>query len=261
MKLLSAIYKGVVIASLLVLVPACGPRYKKRNLHPLTSVNADYQETKNELTVRAKSLTSQETNVLFNGRGTDLFNESKNQIHAIQLSCLNQSDKVYTVDKKSIGIPLVEIEKLYKKMAWSPGAQVTAAALGGCALAIGITAGNAYLLSTGVFFTMPLVASVAGLTAMFVPYSLLFGVPYICYSLAKNGRAANHALEKDLARKTVGDCLVISPKEQKDWLIFVNHVDFNPSFLVTFSNLLNKELITFDVDLLQKGSHVWHAAL
>lgn len=260
MKLLSAISRGVVIASLLILVPACGPRYNKKKLKPLTSVNAAYQETKSDLTVRAKTLTSQETITLFNGRGTDLFAGSKNQIHAIQLSCLNQSDNVYTVDKKSIGIPLLEIEKIYKKMAWSPGAQVSGVALSGCGLCVGITAANAYLLSTGVFFAMPLVASIAGLTAMFVPYSLLFGLPYVCYTLAKNGKAANDALEKDLTRKTVGDCLVISPKEQKDWLIFVDQKDFTHSFLLTCSSLSNNDLVTFNINLMQKNNFVWHIA-
>lgn len=260
MKLLSPIFRGVVVASMLVLVPACGPRYRKKNLKPLTSINADYQETKNDVTLRAKALSASELVTLFNGRGNDIFEHSKKQIHAVQLSCLNQSDTVYTVDKKSIGIPLIEIEKIYKKMAWSPAAQVTGVALGGFGLGIGITAANAYLLSTGVFFTMPLVASIAGLTAALVPYSFLLGIPYVCYSLAKNGRSANDALEKDLSKKMIGDCLVISPKEQKDWLIFINQNDFSPSFLLTCSSLHSNELVTFNVNLVQKNNFVWHIA-
>ncbi len=260
MKLLSAISRGVVIASVLVLVPACGPRYNKKSLKPLTSVNADYQETKKDVTVRAKKMSSKEVLTLFNNRGNEIFENAKNQIHAVQLSCLNQSDTVYTIDKKSIGIPLVQIDTLYKKMAWSPGAQVTGVVLGGVGLGIGVTAANAYLLSTGIFFSMPLVASIAGLTAGFVPYSFLFGLPYLCYSLAKQGKTANEALEKDLNKKTVGDCLAISPKEQKDWLIFITQKDFTPSFFLTCSSLTNNDLVTFNINLMQKNNCVWHIA-
>lgn len=244
----------------LVLLPACGSRYTKKALNPLTAHNTDFEETKNKITVRAKALDTDHVVELFNGKGESLFSSKKQPIHVIQLSCLNNTDKNWLVGRNFTDLRTLSTNTLFSKLSSSPVLPAVGIAAGGVAALGAVELACVYSFMKGLVLIkeFPLLWFASTGLMAFVPLALAVGIPYACYSIINNTKINNKTLYKDLLQKTLQDNNSISVHEQRDWLIFVDHCDFKPNFSLAVTNVQDNEIVTFNVDLLQKASHVWN---
>ncbi|MFZ5953756.1 MAG: hypothetical protein ACOYT8_01505 [Candidatus Dependentiae bacterium] len=258
MKLLSAIYRGIAIASLLVLVPACGPRYKKRSLQPLNTANSHFEATNNDITMRARVLTAQEALHTFNGRGKKLFT-GKKPAHVIQIACANNSSEVCQINDADIQLKSISKEELFDELRFSGLQRALSIGLGGGLGLVGLSSlerlnyfALTSLNSPWIFWSSVVVLGTtisAGVLA----------IPALTVKHAIESKYYNKKIKHDITSKLGDELQLIDPHLQKDWLLVVKHKNFKPSFLIKVTDRYNNELTSFEVNLLQKNGFIWHA--
>lgn len=269
MKFLSAICRGVAIASLLVLVPACGPRYKKISLQPLDSFNSHFEATNNDITMRARVLTAQEALHTFNGRGKKLFT-GKKPAHVIQIACANNSSEVCQINDADIQLKSISKEELFDELRFFTTIRALLTGLGGgigvVCLAYPAAMGlitlqmaegaNMFAVPTLNSPSLPLCVMTYGLAGITI--AGILAVPILCVNQIIKSKKANEQLKNDITQKLNSESILIDPHLQKDWLLVVKHKNFKPSFLIKVTDRYNNHLTSFEVNLLQKNGFIWH---
>lgn len=86
-------------------------------LIPLTEQLVDYKQTQDEITLRVKRLTYEDTYKVFGDRVKKIFN-SKNPITPIQFSITNCSDKNWLIADKNIDLKLEMIKNVKSRLCY-----------------------------------------------------------------------------------------------------------------------------------------------
>ena len=115
----------------LALLPACGSSYRKTHLSPLSSGSSAFQESKGNITIRAKRFSRRETAELFEGRGKYL-TDKRNGLVPVQVQIKNKSAQTVTVHAPRNA--WTNTEDIYKRMEKNVAAITTASAAGGLLL-------------------------------------------------------------------------------------------------------------------------------
>lgn len=251
MKLLSVISRGVAIASLLVLVPACGPRYKDKSLKPLNSINSHFESTNNDITMRARTLTSQEAMDLFDGRGKKLFT-GKKPARAIQIACANNSSGACQINNTDFALKSMTQEELYNELRFSGLQRALSIGIGGGLGLIGISSLERlnYFALTSLNLPWFFCSSVVLLGATISAGALL--IPALTVKHVIESKHYNKKIKYDINSKVGNVRQIVDPHSQKDWLLNVKHHNFKTSFLIKVTDCYTNELTTFNIDLFTK---------
>jgi len=225
------------------------------------------QQTKQQVTVRAKKLNKKDCIQMFGKKGKKLLNTHKSDsLNPIQLSIENKSKQPLQINKKSLNIKTVHPKKAYERLQqFDPGnkkrwiiggvltglgvllapivgilisAGVAAAGVGhGCLL--GIVVGGA---ASGIFFGIPVVTGV--------------GIGTTAYINHTRQSTLNKSLKNNLNKRQLRK-LDIKSQQRADLLIFVSEKNIKPNLELTLFdthrqskfNSCNKPIINFTLNL------------
>jgi hypothetical protein len=237
---------GALCAAILLL-PACGPQYQNKALIPMRENTAQYQETKNQVTVYAKRLNRSEANALFDGRGKYLFS-THNPIYPIQITVVNKSADEISFDPTKITLkfanPKNVANRLQYQTVFNTVGIIAAGILGFVILApltmIACLSGSA----TAGIAILGGKAALAGLLVITPTASIYYGNAW---------SKANQRITTDLncktARKSDTSIATIKPEEELSCILFADGKSFNPQFDVTIQK--NNHAIIFNANLPQ----------
>lgn len=235
----------------LLVIPACGPKYQSKQLKPLNTRSAQFEQTKDNVTLRVKQLNKQETNALFDNRASELFTKN-NPIVPLQITITNNSAKDLLFNKKTFTLDICNEHDVISRITfYDPTGRVlvkrTLSALG-----LGISGLGIYPAAWLAVFIPPL-----GITLC---YGLAGTFIYSCYSFITSDNEydkcekENIKIDDDFTHKTIeGNSVVIKANNEFTALLFANGKTFKPNFALTLSDSDNKKL-AFDIDLRSKRS-------
>ena len=254
---------------ILLILSGCGPKYQKINLEPLTEQTKQYQETKNGITIRAKTLDEAETKAIFGKNAQKLFEENnyyfrkkrkvikaiQTPIIPIQISITNNSLEPISFEKEDIELPLLDYKWIHSLLELSTSKRVLATV--GIGL-IGTIAVGVSTLAVLAPFTFPITCPCAfGL--WFVASALTSGaflctvVPGTAIYQSVKTKQANQLLQEDIKENSITNKIIVQPEEQKNMLFFVSDVDFKSEF--DFSVHTPQDTNTFKINLNQKQNN------
>lgn len=235
----------LAIALPLIILSGCGPRYKAKQLTPLTHTQPEFKETKNNITLAAKKLNKEEADELFDGRSNILFNK-KRPVYPIQCSVNNGSNQTIRISKDDISLPLIGPYRASQILRTSTGLCILGPLCGGILALPVITYLAAIGLSLTQTYTCPCCIFIPALAIAGGIY--LIGAPSLAYALGSASSKANTAINHDLNEKMLNDCLVISPGQKKDFMLLAQGSKYQPNFTMTVANEI-KEKTIFAVSL------------
>ena len=206
-----------------------------------------FTEEKNNFSLKAEILSSDECKKLFKGRTTL---SGKDSIYPVKLTLQNKSDKVYGFNLGGIDLKLATEKEVIEKLKintiwWKVGAfglSAAAALIGGMFfLPIPI------LYVAGVYIT----SSVLFSGSLFIIFPVAFGSAAFgsgyCYSKNSSINQFNKELEGSVNYIASS---IVSPGKTENILFFVKKADFKNSFKVSlFNGADQEEKLHFDVAL------------
>jgi hypothetical protein len=239
---------SLMLATVLVIVTGgCAKRtiYKPNPIKSLKEQKCDFQETKKEVTIRAKRFTADDCKEIFQDRADRL-----NNITPIQISFENNGDKVWHLLDKNISLTLEQSQKIigllstngYRFLALGAlifGAGSLLAIVGAISLFglilpytyVGISATPAYIKA---------LASLAFASTILGCLMVIPGTPATMIITAMSDNKNNNAeLSGYLKETALGKAIVIAPRKTIDLLIFVRNKNYKENFEI---KLLNDDL-------------------
>ena len=228
------------IVACLLLLPACGPQYKKAQLKPLDTKTASYQETKNGITLNAKVLCPQETRTVFGSKGRYL---EKSGIIPVQISIANNSSETLQFDPTKINAPFADSKKVASALSSNPSR--TASGI--------VVVGTFAFLLTGLFGGVAILAyAFSGGTSQII--CLLFLLPaagtliltptYSVYYYKKIN-SSNTAVQRDI--KSMLHAVSIAPNQTLDTVLFLDKAQFNGTLSLSLNAPLSSTTFTIDL--------------
>lgn len=241
----NAILLTAVSGLLLFILPACGPRYKKTNLKPLTTATATYEQTKNNVCLRAKKLSKKETNELFDGRGHYLFKKRgilpvKEYAYCpVQFTIHNESNHQLSLSPEDIALKQQDIEQIVKRLKFNPlwaftkPVVISTAAFGATLSAVALT-----LILSG---NPELILLLAGDASSFLITATNSIGAAIGIKDAYQASTCNALIKEDVLEKTLTSETFIAPQDHLNKVIFVEENNLKESFGLTLhSNTYQK---------------------
>jgi hypothetical protein len=234
----------------LLVIPACGPKYQSKQLKPLNTQSAQFEQTKNNVTMRVKQLNQQEANAQFNGRASKLFMR-KYSIVPLQVTITNAGTDEILFNKSALDLDLCnerEVAELLYTNAQSRVIGIRAL----CGAGFGVSCIGIYpalwIAALGIPFGVPLLMSLCG-AAIYSGYAFM-----TADNQYETCADVNDVIDKDISAKTLKvNAATIKPGKELNYLLFANGKTFKPNFTLTLSDSDNKKL-AFDVDLRYKKS-------
>lgn len=227
------------VVACLVLLPACGPQYKRSQLPQLNETSVS-QKTKNNITVSAHHLDRSEIQHTFGVRGRKL---GYYGLCPIQLSIKNESKDSVIFDPEKVTIPYANHADVAYCL--QNRTVLTTASL----LGIGLLATGAVYLCTLPFvvwyhLTGFGVVMYAGLGAA---TGILLLTPTIAVYYAKKAHAQNHIIYKDIKDAAVSHTRIIPAGQELDVILFTKKENCTKDFAVSLINEANQEVTTFNI--------------
>lgn len=237
----------------LVTLSGCvrAPKYTPRPLTKLTKETADYNQTRDNVTVMAKKLTGAESTETF---GTDL-TALKKGITPVQLTVENNNAAGIRIDNKNTTLPLIPAKDITEKLSYSVAARIAGygALMGSSA---GLAVGGFFATAEGVVSLaymgvgMPLLAT--GSVLLFGGAALFVAAPIIGIINAIKTAKVNKIIKADVEAKTLST-LTIQQNETKNTLIFVHAKDLPHEFNLKVAHEADaNKTIDFTISLLPK---------
>jgi hypothetical protein len=230
------------IAASILLLPACGPQYKPRALKPLSQKTVQYEETKNDITVRANPIPKAELNEIFGGQGANLAHAP---IVPIQISIQNNSNNTLTFDPRKSTIAFADHQLVASYLQHSTFLK------GSSIIVLGLIAAGAVYTFTfpfmvaWAFFGSYFYLMATGMAAM---TGILVLTPAVSIFYVKKAAVTNHKIEHDVKSKTISEITNIGPNEELDAILFADKKSFKNNFEITLENEETREEIPFTVD-------------
>lgn len=228
---------GLLIAALLVL-PACGPQYKKPQLKDVASV--DTYQTQNGISVNAQHLTRAQIHQTFGIRGRKL---GYYGLCPIALSIKNESADSIIFDPANVSI------------AYADHAQVAACLQNRTVFTTASLLGLG-LLATGAVYlcTLPFVIwyQITGMgTLMYLGLGAATGMlvltPTACVYYAKKAHAQNKIIETDMHDIAACHTRTITSGQELDVILFAKKENCSKDFSVSLINEATQEPTLFNI--------------
>lgn len=224
----------------LVLLPACGPRYQRAPLPPVTQTTTAHGQTKNDITVNAQHMSRAQIHHTFGSRGRKL---GYYGLCPIQLHIQNNSDAALIFDPTKTTIEYANHADvaycLQNRTAFTTSALI---GLG--------------LLATGAVYicTLPFVIwyQLTGLsTLMYAGFGAATGMliltPTVAVYYAKKASTANRAIERDIKNVAVTQTRIIPAGQELDVILFTKKENCKKDFAITLINETTQEPTIFNV--------------
>jgi outer membrane lipoprotein-sorting protein len=230
------------IAASILLLPACGPQYKPRALKPLSQKTAQFEETKNDITVRAQKMARHQSKELF---GPSAGHFEKTNICPIQLTIKNDSEARILYDPAQTNLKFADNKSVASCLQYYPatiGSLIVVLGLCGIAAA-SLFAFPFVFMSAYAGYLMPIAG--AGLATI---AGILILTPSTSIYYAKTGAIANQEIVHDINSKTITAARTIKPHEELNAILFADKKSFTNTFEIIFENETNKEKIPFTID-------------
>jgi hypothetical protein len=243
--------KSLISIFILLLLPCCGPRYHKRILKPVHKRAAHFQDIHDDIKVRVRTLNENEANKMFDGRGTYLFTkDSKTTLVPVHILIKNHRDQSVTLSNKSINLPLVDYQRVVRRLQSNTVKRVFAISVVGLVCTTLVLTGAGIIGLFGAMSGLPIAigASYAGMALSGV---FLISTPVGGYLDGSNSYKANNILHQDIKEKTIANQLIIPPNGEQSVVVFVTQRNLKDQFTLQLALNQTSELITFNVDLEQ----------
>jgi len=228
---------------LLLFVSGCAKKsnYKPHSLPSLKeSVHVDYQETKEQVTVRAKKFTHNDCDTFFGDRASKILS-GKRPLQPIQLCIENSSKVAVLLFDENINLRLVPTQMVAGRL--TPYRFATSAIWSGVGL-FGLSVITlpwlfpaAFPLFCHILGAFGTILSVNGAVFFFLSAPLiLVATPFIFIADNALFRSCPKELKNCIHKTEKGKAVVIHPDGIIDMLIFVHCDQFKPTFDVTLLN-------------------------
>lgn len=234
-------YLSLIIG--IILLPACGPRYHKRNLKVLTNKNSEYVSTKNGITARAHVLTPNQTKTLFDGRGAQL---TKEPIKVVHLAFTNTTDIPLILLPDNIGLSLLS-DKLIKELCYDK----TVSYVGSYALkGLGVASVIAALTCAPLAFGVVPLGYYLAIAGGGISGAIVTSTPVVSYvQTSKKVVQSNNQMYSDITKKMLVESKLIASGTTQDCLLFVFDKLYRSKFAVTLVDQCSKDIQTFNIKL------------
>lgn len=236
-----------ICIGLLLTLAGCAKKsnYKPRQLKSLKElVHIDYQETKEQVTVRAKVFNKLDCDYVFGERADRIIGE-KEPLQPIQLCIENQSCNSLKLAESGIDLPLISSKEISYRLG-TRSRYLAGSICGGIGLC-GILAGVGALVAawpiTCPCILIPVIFY-AGLGSLFVIASPFAFLIENCGTRDENNKIKNHVYSMN-----VGKELVINPGKVIDVVVFVKKHEYKQTFKCTLINDKTSKEIPFMIKL------------
>jgi len=233
---------------LLLSLAGCAKKssYKPHQLLSLKdSAHIDYQETKEQVTVRTKAFTKIDSDYIF-GERADRIIGVKDPLQSIQLCIENNGPSAVKLVESSIDLPLVSSKEVTQRLE-SRSKYIAGGIVGGiglCGILVGVIAIATTTVTCPCCVLVPLVfhCGIGSLLVIASPFA---------YMIENSGtRAENSRINNYIQETNIGKEIVINPGKTIDMLIFVRKAQFKTTFDLTLLNEQDQtKKQTFEVKL------------
>lgn len=224
------------------------PSSRVRKIAHLDATTNDFELTKEEITVRSRTITSaQECTDIFGRNGKDLLTKRK-KIYSIQVTIENKTDKKLVLPRENVGLKTASIRRVLKRVGYWTG--MRALMTGGCLLG-GVT------MLTWVSLPLlpliiygPIVLASAALCAgapFFLGLAILIpSLPIVTMLHSVKSHNANRMISKFVKQTCIVDEVTIEPGQTRSLLFFVRQRSYKRNFFMVFKRE-DENAILFDV--------------
>lgn len=233
----------------LLVIPACGPKYQSKQLKPLNKQSAQFEQTKDNVSLRVRKLSAQEADVLFDKHAKQLFSKT-DPILPLQCSITNTSDKTILVKKHGIDLDLVKTNEVVKRIGKGKDLSYALIGVGSAALIVSAIAIFPYGLAFLFFCGAPACLIAGAVSTGF----FIVATPLAVYYNNDTVNQYNKTMNGDISKQVIADSIAIEPSKTVDFLLFADGETFKPNFTFTVSDADAKKHTIFDVDLRSKRS-------
>lgn len=218
--------------ALLMLLAGCKqqkPSYSLKPLQPRTAYDQITKKTETgEVTVRCATCSRKDLHTIFGKSGDALLTKHNgNRITPVQIYIENNSGYTWSLSPYDIRLPLADIQEIKNRFACSAaGRGLTSFTMtGGCGIAL------AGLGAAASIFHPILGASIIGAGC-----SLIFIAPVRSHNKTAHISSQNMHFAHVLDSLSLGDNVIVHPREQVSKLIFVEHKGKHDSFILRLCN-------------------------
>lgn len=247
----SRITLGALCAAILIL-PACGPSYQRKALMPLNEKAAQYEETKNGVTLRARQMNKREADCAFKGRGKYLYS-ANNPIYPIHVSVANNTAEPISCDPAHTTLTYAHPQEVAQRLQHNTALKTILIAGVGTASIITLGAFlTVFILPIALWSTTALVSGFAlwtGILVLTPSASIYYGITWA----EDNKHIAHDVCAKTAHCKTENGKVIIAPHDEFSYILFADGKSFKPQFDVTVNN--QDTAIIFNVDLEKKQNN------
>lgn len=250
-------YRVSLIAVFVMLLPACKRPNAERSLRSLPTL-IDYHSSQSGVDLHIKKLNEHDCQSILGKPARRLFKKFRKRqpVAPLQISVTNNTDKLISLKPSDINLPQVPYKKIANRLSNSSVLQMFGAlfsslfivgflAVGSC-LALGAT--GILLFATGSLSVTIPAAILGSSAAAALPLFLIIGTPVLSTVRGVQTSRANQSITRDIKQFSLHNQVVVEPHETIDMLIFVEKLQFRPTFTVKVSNPEKaQEQITFNV--------------
>lgn len=226
--------------SMLLLLPACGPRYQQAPLSSDSFTTTAYGQTKRQITVNAQHMSRTQIHNTFGARGRKLGYYS---LCPIQLSIKNESPNTLIFDPANTTIEYA-CNKQVAYCLQNHTVRNTA-----CLIGLGLAATSIICLHTLPFALWFYVTGI-GTTSLYVGLSTATGMliltPTVAVYYAKNSRTQNKQIAHDITQIAATQTQMIEPGHELNVILFTKKENCKKDFTITLINEATQESINFD---------------
>lgn len=225
----------------LLLLPACGPHYKRNKVPPLTQTSCA-PVIKNDIEISAHHMNRTEIQQTFGSRGRKL---GYYGLCPIQLSIKNNGTESVLFDPAQVSIPYADHADVAYCLQ-NRTALTTTSLLG-----IGLLATGAVYLATLPFVVWYQITGFG--TLMYVGFGAATGLlvltPTISIYYAKQAQYANRMIAQDIKDVAVSHARSIPAGQELEVILFTKKENCKKDFTVSLINEANQEVTTFNIAL------------
>lgn len=225
-----------VLCGFTVFLGGCAKKTVKRNIRPIQLEMPDYQETQQEVTVKAKILTPEETQATF---GENTIYQSSRKIEVIQLHFDNASEKTYVLDGAAIPLKCVLAQDVAKLLVINRAKGAVAANI----VAISLLVGAGLFIAGPLLLAFSVTNSFDAALCMLAAYYV--GIPATLGNLLVGGSVALY-YSSDYCQKDPQEIkeLEYMISKNRDYIPLIKSVD-------VFLFVERKNLQPFNVSLME----------
>lgn len=231
---------ATLVASL-ILLPACGSRYQRAPLPPVTQPSTAYGQTKNAITVNAQHLSRTQIHQTFGSRGRKL---GYYGLCAIHLHIKNNSDAALIFDPAQATIEYANHADVAYCLQ-NHMVRNTAGLVGLGLLATGIIC--LHTLPFALWFYVTGISTTALYVGLSTATGMLILTPTIAIYYAKQASTANRAIERDIKNVAVTHTRTIPAGQELDVILFTKKENCKKDFAITLINEATQESTVFNI--------------